>query len=177
MFSFENDDTHFKPQVIKSKFKKRILSSSSPSLGELMTSSPSRSSSPELTRVRIKKACKQYGLRKNAYCNVRSNLSNRCSSDFSNSRSLLSLRSSNPYLSKLQREKNPSMQMQHQDFYDNAKQDFKVKNLLIHKNQALLRKIIHRWHVYTLKAFKTRVIKKEKQKQTGNAAPTVVKQP
>ena len=52
-----------------------------------------------------------------------------------------------------------------------SKGDREVKNILIHKNQALLKKILHEWHLYTLKAFKERMVRKMKkvnQEKTKN---------
>lgn len=47
-------------------------------------------------------------------------------------------------------------------------QDRDLKNILIHKNKAFLRKILQEWNMYTLKAFRKRMtkrIKKEKPKK------------
>ena len=43
------------------------------------------------------------------------------------------------------------------------KDDRQVKDILIHKNQAFLRKILKEWYLYTLKAFKSRMTMKMSQ--------------
>ena len=50
------------------------------------------------------------------------------------------------------------------------KGDRQIKNLLIHKNEGLLKKIIREWHLYSLRAFKKRMtthLKKKKRLQTS----------
>jgi hypothetical protein len=48
--------------------------------------------------------------------------------------------------------------------------DRQIKNLLIHKNDGLLKSIMREWHLYTLRAFKKRMttqVKKKKSLQTS----------
>jgi hypothetical protein len=50
------------------------------------------------------------------------------------------------------------------------KGDRQIKNLLIHKNEGLLKKIMREWHLYSLRQFKKRMtthIKKKKRLQTS----------
>ena len=43
--------------------------------------------------------------------------------------------------------------------------DLDTKNILIHKNSAMLKKILQEWHYYSLKKFKSRMLKKGKKKE------------